>query len=91
MSINNNTNNLAVLNPMEMCKYTEQIEDLGPRYETLSLLDKLIEENLALKNALERRTSQLRSLQHAVDSYLMLPASESRAELEGVESRKEAL
>lgn len=85
------TNYSAVLTPMEMCKYTEQIEDLGPRYETLSLLDKLIEENLALKSALEQRTSQLRRLQHAVDSYLMLPAGDKQVELLGVKSRKEAL
>jgi hypothetical protein len=32
----------GALSLIEMCKYTEQIEDLQPRYETLGLLDKLI-------------------------------------------------
>ena len=48
-----------------------QVENLGKKYETLALVDRLMEENEALKCELNLKTARLRTLQKAVDAFLM--------------------
>ena len=48
-----------------------QVENLGKKFETLALVDRLMEENEALKCELNLKTARLRSLQKAVDTFLM--------------------
>lgn len=60
-----------------------QIENFGKKFETLALVDRLMEENEALRRELNLKTVRLRTLQKAVDAFLMGTDS--------VESRKEEL
>lgn len=47
-----------------------RIENLGKKFETLALVDRLIEENQALKQELNLKTARLRALQNAVHLFL---------------------
>jgi len=48
-----------------------QVEKLGKKFETLALVDRLMEENEALKHELNLKTARLRTLQKAVHGFLM--------------------
>lgn len=48
-----------------------QVENLGKKFETLALVDRLMEENEALKHELNLKTARLRTLQKAVHAFLM--------------------
>lgn len=65
----------------ELLKYSEQTEKLGTKFETLDLVDRLIEENRALKLELQEQVKRLRHLQLAVHNYLILPDSQSSKDL----------
>jgi len=57
----------------KLVSYPDSIENMGSKFETMTLVDRLIEENLALKRQLNLKTGQLRELQHAVHTFLMNP------------------
>lgn len=59
----------------ELLNYSKQTETLVPKYETLDLVDRLIEENRILKFELEQQVKRLRRLQLAMHTYLSLPDS----------------
>jgi hypothetical protein len=48
-----------------------QVENLGKKFETLALVDRLMEENEALRHELNLKTARLRTLQKAVHAFLM--------------------
>ncbi|MCE2746323.1 MAG: hypothetical protein LW710_10525 [Burkholderiales bacterium] len=48
-----------------------QVKNLGKKFETLALVDRLMEENEALKHELNLKTARLRTLQKAVHAFLM--------------------
>ena len=48
-----------------------RVESLGKKFETLALVDRLMEENDALKRELNLKTARLRALQNAVHAFLM--------------------
>jgi hypothetical protein len=48
-----------------------QVENLGKKFETLALVDRLMEENEALRCELNLKTARLRTLQKAVHAFLM--------------------
>lgn len=48
-----------------------QVENLGKKFETLALVDRLMEENEALRHELNLKTTRLRTLQKAVHAFLM--------------------
>jgi len=48
-----------------------QIETMGKKFETLALVDRLMEENEALKRELNLKTKRLRTLQKSVHAFLM--------------------
>jgi len=69
-------------NPVRVTdSYPETVESLGSKFETLELVDRLIEENLSLKRELTLKTNRLRQLQRAVHSFLMTPDVQSEAQL----------
>lgn len=47
------------------------VENLGQKFETLAVVDRLIEENQALRHELTIKTQRLRTLQKAVHAFLM--------------------
>lgn len=47
------------------------VQRIGQKFETLAVVDRLIEENEALKKELTLKTKRLRTLQMAVHAYLM--------------------
>lgn len=47
------------------------VETLGKKFETLALVDRLMEENDALRQELNLKTMRLRALQKAVHAFLM--------------------
>ena len=47
-----------------------RVENLGKKFETLALVDRLMEENEALKHELNLKTARLRALQKAVHLFL---------------------
>lgn len=61
--------------------YPDLVESLRPKFETLELVDRLIEENLALKRELNLKTGRLRALQRAVHGFLIAPDTDSQQRL----------
>ncbi|HEX5485548.1 hypothetical protein [Limnobacter sp.] len=47
------------------------VVQMGSKFETLTLVDRLIEENQALRHELNLKTRRLRKLQLAVHAFLM--------------------
>ncbi|HEY1058704.1 MAG TPA: hypothetical protein VGE55_08240 [Limnobacter sp.] len=56
---------------MSLDNKAASVEKLGKKFETLTLVDRLIEENEALKQELNLKTKRLRALQKAVHAFLM--------------------
>lgn len=48
-----------------------QVKKLGKKFETLALVDRLMEENEALRRELNLKTARLRTLQKAIHGFLI--------------------
>lgn len=66
-----------------------QVESLGKKFETLALVDRLMEENEALKRELNLKTDRLRTLQKAVHAFLMGSDDQDRGKAMLIEQSKE--
>jgi len=66
-----------------------QVESLGKKFETLALVDRLMEENEALKRELNLKTARLRTLQKAVHAFLMGSDDQDRSKAALIEQSKE--
>ena len=66
-----------------------RVENLGKRFETLALVDRLMEENEALKQELNLKTDRLRSLQKAVHAFLMGNDNQDSSKATLIEQSKE--
>lgn len=53
---------------------------MGSKFETLALVDRLIEENQALRHELNLKNRRLRKLQLAVHAFLMTDDGPSKGE-----------
>jgi len=65
----------------KLVSYPDSIENMGSKFETMALLDRLIEENQTLKRQLNLKTGQLRELQRAVHTFLMNPNPSTQEDL----------
>jgi hypothetical protein len=66
-----------------------RVESLGQKFETLALVDRLMEENEALKRELNLKTARLRTLQKAVHAFLMGSDDQDRSKAALIEQSKE--
>ncbi len=68
-----------------------KIETMGKKFETLALVDRLMEENEALKRELNLKTKRLRTLQKSVHAFLMGSENIEGAKEKLIEQSKEQL
>ena len=66
-----------------------RVESLGKKFETLALVDRLMEENEALRRELNLKTSRLRTLQKAVHAFLMGTDDQDSNKAKLIEQSKE--
>lgn len=68
---------------------SNRVESLGKKFETLALVDRLMEENEALKQELNLKTTRLRALQKAVHAFLMGHDDQASSKAMLIEQSKE--